>query len=772
MKAIIMAGGEGTRLRPVSSNRPKPMVDLVDKPVLEHIIRLLKANGVTEACLTLKYLPQVITDYFGSGEKFGLRLVYSVETEALGTAGGVRNCADFIGGEEFLVISGDCVCDFDLKALAAFHHEKKAEVTLALYSHREPTEYGLVITTEDGRIERFLEKPPWDNVLTDRINTGIYMIDPVILGDIPEGRPYDFGRNLFPRLLAENRAVYGCTMAGYWCDIGSNEAYLSCCLDILRGSVNVSLAAPLAQDGVWCDSLLPEKVRLIPPVYIGKNTVIDRGACVGPNAVIGESSVIAAGATVANSVVYEAVVNENACVNGAVVCRGATIGREAVLNEGSVVGEGCVIGEAVTIAAGARLWPERHIRPGAFVSGTLMQEAAAAGPTFTRPGVLAPGSVKTLTAEACLRLGEAAAESGRVGIGWSGGETARVLAEAFGCGVCAAGAGLVRHDGGFPSAASYAGYLYSLPLTVCVTEGCSGVTVTFFGGNGGRITRETERRFEAALAEPHIMAESHTGSSAAVTGVVEAYVSEASRRAVSALGMNGSLEVAVAAHGTENRALKSTLEMAGCSIGSRKNGRLLLEAINGGRGLRATDEEGYTLSSDQLAVIISFIEFSSGTEALAVPYETPAVVDALARDFGAAVLRIGRDGEAAEELRMRRLTMHDGVFAAAYLAVWLKSRGETLAALRRRMPKFSSTTREIELNCDRGSAMRKIAAGCAALPTETAAGLRFDTGNGYVYISPLREKSALKIRTESFSEETAEELCAEFERRVRDSDSI
>ena len=141
MKAVIMAGGDGTRLRPLSANKPKPMVELLDKPVLEHILELLKRHGVTEACLTLKYLPQLVTDYFGNGEKFGMRLDYRIEKEALGTAGGVLNCADFLsqgGAEDFLVISGDCYCDFDLGALAAFHKEKGAEATLGLYSHPEP----------------------------------------------------------------------------------------------------------------------------------------------------------------------------------------------------------------------------------------------------------------------------------------------------------------------------------------------------------------------------------------------------------------------------------------------------------------------------------------------------------------------------------------------------------------------------------------------------------------------------------------------------------
>ena len=221
MKVVIMAGGEGTRLRPISQSRPKPMVRLYDRPVLEHILALLKENGFDEACLTLRYLPRMVTDYFGDGAKFGMKLHYKIEERPLGTAGGVLNCRGYIGDDDVLVISGDCVCDFDLRKIVNFHRGKNAAATLALYSHPNPLEYGLVVTDENGRVRHFLEKPAWDRVLTDQINTGIYILSPEALEKIPPDRQYDFGKDLFPRLLKENAALYGVKMEGYWCDIGS-----------------------------------------------------------------------------------------------------------------------------------------------------------------------------------------------------------------------------------------------------------------------------------------------------------------------------------------------------------------------------------------------------------------------------------------------------------------------------------------------------------------------------------------------------------------------
>lgn len=765
-----MAGGEGTRLRPISANKPKPMVDLIDRPVLEHIIALLKRNGVTESCLTLKYLPQMITEHFGSGDRFGMRLEYRTETQALGTAGGVLNCADFLGSEDFIVISGDCVCDFDLKSLMDFHRARKAEVTLALYSHAEPCEFGLVVTREDGRVERFLEKPAWDHVITDQINTGIYILSPAILSEIPKGEAYDFGRDLFPKLLREGRAVFGFKAEGYWCDIGSVGAYIKCCHDIIRGDVKAELRAPLVKDGIYSASPLPEGVVLKPPVYIGEKAVIDKGAEIGPYAVIGASSVIGGDSVIRHSVINGAVINENAALNGAVVCKNASVGRGTTLEEGSVVGENCLIGDHCVIASSVRLWPDRQIPSGSFISDSVSHGMLRAELSFTKPGVISGALGTAVTADACLRLGEAARDFSRVGIGWNGGEGARVMAEAFGCGVCAAGGELIRHDGDFLACASYAGQVFDLPMTVFFEENRDEISISFFGKNGGKITHDTERKLEAALLEPHKALPRRTGRASTVMGLTDAYVCAAARRARFDYDNSQSLNVAVTGKGPENRALKNALLMLGCSVADKRNGLPVLEVTNGGYSLTVTDEEGYRLSDDQLKVAAAFVELSHGVKALAVQYDAPDAIDSLAGGFNAEILRVGRDGQRAEILLSEQMVMQNGVFMGARLCAWLKSRGEKLCDLRKKIPKFSSMAKEIMLKGSRGAVMRLMASSCSGMASETTSGLRLETDRGYVYISPLRERSALKIRTESYNEETAEELCAEFERRTREMD--
>ena len=208
MKAVVMAGGEGTRLRPLTSNQPKPMVPIVGKPCMEHIVELLKEHGFDDIVVTLAFMPQAIRGYFGAGESHDVSIRYSVEESPMGTAGSVK-LAEGALDEPFLVISGDALCDIDLGALVRFHKEKEALVTIGLKSVDNPLEFGIVVIDEDGRIERFLEKPSWGQVFTDTINTGIYVLDPEVLRHVPEGRPFDFSKELFPLLLEMGRPLYG-----------------------------------------------------------------------------------------------------------------------------------------------------------------------------------------------------------------------------------------------------------------------------------------------------------------------------------------------------------------------------------------------------------------------------------------------------------------------------------------------------------------------------------------------------------------------------------
>ncbi len=211
-KAVIMAGGFGTRIRPLTTNLPKPMLPLVNRPILEHIIGLLKKHGLDDIIMLLYYHPDVIKNYFGDGSEFGVYIEYTMPDRDYGTAGAVRYARELIGDSRVLIISGDVLTDFDISSLLKFHMSKKAEATIGLTRVENPLQFGIVITDEKNRIIKFLEKPTWGEVFSDTINTGIYVLEPSAIGSIPEGEEYDFSKNLFPKMLSESRPLFGYIM--------------------------------------------------------------------------------------------------------------------------------------------------------------------------------------------------------------------------------------------------------------------------------------------------------------------------------------------------------------------------------------------------------------------------------------------------------------------------------------------------------------------------------------------------------------------------------
>lgn len=236
MKAFILAAGEGTRLRPLTLTRPKPMVPMGDKPLLEHTIAWLRHHDITEIAINLHYLPETITSHFGDGSAFGVRLTYSFERELLGTAGGCKALEAFLD-EPFTVVYGDLLTNLDLGPVIAVHQERDAAVTVVLYRVANPWECGLVEMDDTGRITRFVEKPPRDQVFTDLANAGVYIMEPCVLARIPEGQFYDFGHDLFPRLLAEGVPLYGQPTDDYLLDIGDHDKYARAQRDLAAGLV-------------------------------------------------------------------------------------------------------------------------------------------------------------------------------------------------------------------------------------------------------------------------------------------------------------------------------------------------------------------------------------------------------------------------------------------------------------------------------------------------------------------------------------------------------
>ncbi len=408
MKAVVMAGGEGTRLRPLTSNQPKPMVPIVGKPCMEHVIDLLRRHGVDDIVVTLAFMPQAIRSYFGDGSAHGVRIRYSVEETPAGTAGSVKLAEEELD-EPFLVISGDALCDIDLTALVKSHHERDSMVTIALKSVDNPLEFGIVVTDSDGRIERFLEKPTWSQVFTDTINTGIYVMDPEALRSVPEGEPYDFSKQLFPLLLEKGRPLHGHVVEGYWKDIGNLAQYREANFDALDEKVQLEIPGIRLRGNVWVGEgvELDDVESVEGPAFIGTYCRIHPEASVGAYSVLSQSVVLREHASVARSILDASTyVGRSAMIEGAVVGRMCDIRSHVRIGENAAIGDQTTIGDDAVVAPGVRVYPFKDIEAGTHVDRNVIWEARTAASIFGRERIRGLVNVD-LTPETALRLGMA-----------------------------------------------------------------------------------------------------------------------------------------------------------------------------------------------------------------------------------------------------------------------------------------------------------------------------------------------------------------------------
>jgi len=389
MKAVILAGGEGTRLRPLTSNQPKPMMPIANRPMMEHIVRLLAQHGFDDIVVTVAFLAQQIRNYFGDGSELGVRMRYATEENPLGTAGSVRNAAAELD-DTFLVISGDVLTDIDLSELIKAHQESGAAATIALKRVEDPLEFGIVITHEDGSIERFLEKPSWGEVFSDTINTGIYVLEPSVFDLIPEGEVVDFSGDVFPALLERGDRIHGHVADGYWEDVGTLDAYVRAHADILDNRVHVDIGGFQLGEGIWIGegADVDPGAEVIGPVIIGDNCRIEAGVQLREYTVLGTDVQVRGHAYIERAVVHDHVyLGDDVRLRGCVIARNSDIRRHARIEEGVVLGDETFVGEAAVVNPGVKVYPFKTVEPGAIINSSLVWESKGQRTVFGARGV-------------------------------------------------------------------------------------------------------------------------------------------------------------------------------------------------------------------------------------------------------------------------------------------------------------------------------------------------------------------------------------------------
>jgi mannose-1-phosphate guanylyltransferase/phosphomannomutase len=405
-KAVIMAGGFGTRLRPLTMNIPKPMVPIVNVPMIEHIINLLKKHNIKDVVSVLYFQPDSIINNFGDGSNFGIKMQYVKAVADYGTAGSVKNAQEHLK-ERFIIISGDVLTDFDLSKAIEFHINKGSKATILLTRHPTPLQYGIVMTDADGKITRFLEKPSWGQVFSDTINTGIYILEQDVLDLIPYREEFDFSKDLYPLMLRKNMPLYGYIAEGYWRDVGNLGEYQTGQNDALKGSLIVDCKG-IEKNGaiIGSDVKIDPTTKFKGKVLVGNNSQIDDYAEL-TDCVIGNNVKIGRGAKLTRITLWDNVsVGDFVEMVDDVVCNNVEIKQSANISENVFISNGCKIGKGAKLYANIKLWPNKIVEEGAVLSHSLIQEEKWQRELFSEARISGISNVE-IHPEFCAKLGAA-----------------------------------------------------------------------------------------------------------------------------------------------------------------------------------------------------------------------------------------------------------------------------------------------------------------------------------------------------------------------------
>lgn len=390
MRAVLMAGGEGVRMRPLTATTPKPLLPVVGRPLLAHMITLLARHGITDLIITVHYQAAQIRQYFGDGTEYGVRIRYVTESRPMGTAGSVKAAHEALRDEPFLVLSGDALADVDLTAFQASHRDAAAALSMVLAPRSDPREFGVAVLDDTGRVRSLVEKPGWGDVLSDRVNTGIYCVDPQVLDRVPAGRSVDWAADVIPGLLADDELVHGYVTDRYWQDVGSLPAYLQAQADLLARRAGPEPDGFELRPGIWLGEgvELDPTAHLVAPAYLGPFSRIERHAVIGPDTVIGANTVVRDSARIEHCVLLDSCrIDAGAELRGAIVGRNTQALRGCRVDEGAVVADDCWLGEESVVARGVHVFPGKSVDAGSLVAESLVWEAQPRKQLFGPRGV-------------------------------------------------------------------------------------------------------------------------------------------------------------------------------------------------------------------------------------------------------------------------------------------------------------------------------------------------------------------------------------------------
>lgn len=795
MKAVIMAGGQGTRLRPLSCDLPKPMVPIMNRPMLEHIILLLRQHGITDIAVTLCYLPEVIQDYFSDGARWGVNLRYYLEETPLGTAGSVHNADDLLD-ETFLVISGDALTDFDLTRAAQFHRERRALATLLLTRVESPLEYGVVMTEPDGRIRQFYEKPSWSEVFSDTVNTGIYVLEPEIFKFFKKGRPFDFSKDLFPIFLREKEPLFGYVAEGYWSDIGNLEQYRQSHYDVLAGQVNIGLPGRKLGEKIWVGqgTEIAPGAQLYGPLVIGDHCRIEAGAILHPYTVVGNHSAIKAGATLKRTILWN-----NVLVEPQVELRGAVVGGHVCLRSRSAVYEGAIVGRDCTVGAGAivkpqvKIWPSKVVEPGATVNASLVWGNRLPRTLFGHLGVSGTVNVE-ISPEFAAKLGAAygstLAPGAAVVVGADAQRPSRMLKRALVAGLLSAGVNV--YDLGTVTTPVVRHSITSLGVKggvqIRVTSRETGhVLLEFLDEQGLPLAKSRQRSLESIFfREDFDRAESHMlGEMTYVPRVVAAYLDGLLERMdVQAVRQAQYKVVASYDVGNLSFLLPAFLDALGCQAvpvaaegpldlvagAVQAEGAALGLVVDGnGEKLLLIDSKGQPVSEEVLTTLVSSLLLEESEQhTVVVPVTAPQAVERLAERLNGRVIRAKADPRSVMEKALPFFhPAFDALFSLGKVLEAMAAERLPLDGLIATLPPINMTRRDVTCPWQaKGRVMRSLLETSRESRVELLDGVKVFHDEGWALVLPDAEDPVFHVYCEAQTQEAADSLIAAYVRKI------
>lgn len=825
MHAVVMAGGEGTRLRPLTTRRPKPMVPIVNRPMLEHTINLLKQDGVQDITATLHYLPEMIEGYFQDGSQQGVKINYLREEKPLGTAGGVKQAENFLD-QTFLVFSGDVLSDIDLSKAVRFHQRKGTLATIVLTRVPNPIEYGVVITDEEGRIKQFLEKPGWGEVFSDTINTGIYVLEPEVLKQVKSGTEFDFSKDLFPKLLEMGEPLYGYVADGYWCDIGNPIQYLQANHDALRGLIKLKIPGR-QKDGIWIDSdaEIEDNVEIRPPVLIGRNCRIRDGARIWEFSTIGDGTIVDKMATIKRSVLWNHdLIGAKADLAGCIIGEKCQIRDGATLLEGAIVSDECVVGRGATIKSGIRVWPSKMIEAGSMVNMDLKWGMRWMTTLFGAYGITGLSNIE-ITPEFASKLGVAfgsfLGRGAKVVVSRDTHRVSRMVKRAIMAGLTAAGidvynlricpAPVTRYM--IRSLGADAG------ITVRVLEiDPRSVSINFYDSNGMELDRTSEKKVEGIFFREQFqrVLSDEVGDLIYPARITDFYredlVKTVDREAI----RKNVLEVVIdCANGAGSMVAPSVLGELGCQVttlnarfdeivGPRTFEQVPSSILNLARVVKAlgadlgialdgdadramfVNEEGDVLSSDASLAMFSreIIREKKGGKVV-IPASASRIINRVVEPSGGEVIRCKLGARPLlDAITQHRAVFggeesggfvfpefqkgYDGIFAAAKIISIMAENSVKLSVLHRDLPSFYMAKQAVPVSWDlRGRIMRSLIEEFRDQQIDTIDGIKVFYDDNWILMHPSSEEPVINLYAEAPNKEAADNLIQEYAEKIR-----